>query len=276
MRLRGRCEDEPAAIIPAVSSTSALIVLSSAVLLLTPLLWQLAGTQPMALLPLLPVIAWLVTAAQWVRSRGLLWNLAPGVLLGLGLYTSQAAVVMMPAFLAITVAILVQARVVPWRQAAICLAAFAVCASPMLITWLRHPEQLRLAINTHHLYDADRYYPWQGAREIASWVGLTARSEVYWDYFNPAFLFLTGGVLFPPLIVLLPIGLFALLREESTPLTRLWLAGLAVAPLAAALTAETPIPARAIYITPFAAIIAAVGIQYLLALARNLHPRQPS
>ena len=100
-------------------------------------------------------------------------------------------------------------------------------------------------------------------------MGLTARSEVYWDYFNPAFLFLTGSVLFPPVIVLLPLGLFALLREPTTPLTRLWLAGLAVAPLAAALTAEAPIPARALYITPFAAIIAAVGVQYLLTLVRR-------
>ena len=109
----------------------------------------------------------------------------------------------------------------------------------------------------------------QGAREITSWVGLTARSEVYWDYFNPAFLFLTVGVLFPPLIVLLPVGLIAMLRESSTPLSRLWLAGLAVAPMAAALTAEAPIPARAIYLTPFAAIIAAAGVQYLWGLARQ-------
>ena len=261
---------------PAVASASSLPVLSAAILLLTPLLWQLAGSNPSALVPLLPVVVWLSAASRWCEARAVLWGVASGVALGLGLYSSQAAIVMMPAFLAITLAILMHGRVATWRQAAVCVAACLLCASPMVVTWLRHPEQLRLAINSHHLYDADRYYPWQGAREIASWVGLTARSEVYWDYFNPAFLFLTGGVLFPPLIVLLPIGLFALLREESTPLTRLWLAGLAVAPLAAALTAETPIPARAIYITPFAAIIAAVGIQYLLALARNLHPRQPS
>ena len=253
---------------PAVPSPSSLTVLSAAILLLTPLLWQLASSNPAALVPLLPVTAWLVASAWWLQKRTLTWGIASGAALGLGLYASQAAVVMMPAFLAITLAVVIQGRVVRWRQATICLVAFLVCASPMLVTWLRHPEQLRLAINSHHLYDADRYYPWQGAREIASWVGLTARSEVYWDYFNPAFLFLTGGVLFPPLILLLPIGLFALLREESTPLTRLWLAGLAVAPFAAALTAETPIPARAIYITPFAAIIAAAGVQYLVGLMR--------
>ena len=252
-----------------MSDTFLLTGLSAAHLLLTPLLWQLAGTNPPALLPLLPVIAWLVAAARWVQSSGVVWGIASGIALGFGLYSSTAAVVMMPVFVAITLAVLIQGKVASWRDGALCLVAFLVCASPMLVNWLRHPEQWRLAINSHHLYDADRYNVLQGAREITSWVGLTARSEVYWDYFNPAFLFLTGGVLFPPLIVLLPVGLIAMLRESSTPLTRLWLAGLAVAPLAAALTAETPIPARAIYITPFAAIIAAAGVQYLWGLVRQ-------
>lgn len=247
-----------------------LAIFAAAIVLLTPLLWQLASMTPLALLPLLPVIAWLVASALWMQSRGVAWGIVSGAALGLGLYTSTAAIVMMPAFVAITLAILLHGRVVPWRQCAICLAAFLVCAAPMAVTWLRHPEQLRLIINSHHLYDADHFSLLQGVREVTSWVGLTARSEVYWDYFNPAFLFLTGGVLFPPLMVLLPLGLFALLRESpSTPLTRLWLAGLAVAPLAAALTAQTPIAPRAIFIVPFAAIIAAAGVQYLLTLARG-------
>ena len=248
---------------------SLIAILPAGLLLLTPLLWQLADSNPLALLPLLPVTAWLVASALWLQTRALAWGIAVGVALGLGIYTSPAAIVMMAAFLATTLAILLQGRVVPWRQCATCLAAFVLCAAPLFVTWLRDPGVLRLAINSHHLYDADRYNMLQGLREVTSWVGLTARSEVYWDYFNPAFLFLTGGVLFPPLIVLLPVGLFALLREPSTPLTRLWLAGLAVAPLAAALTAEAPIPARAIYLTPFAAIIAAAGVQYLWGLVRQ-------
>ncbi|MDP3716174.1 MAG: hypothetical protein Q8T13_00220 [Acidobacteriota bacterium] len=244
-------------------------VLSAAIFFLTPLLWHLAASNPVALLPLLPVTAWLLMASLWAEARTWKWAMASGAALGLGLYTSLGAVVMMPAYFVITLAILIHARAASSRQVALCLVAFFACASPMAVTWLRDPEPLRIAINSHHLYDADRYNVLQGAREITSWVGLTARSEVYWDYFNPAFLFLTGVVLFPPVMVLLPVGLFALLREPTTPLTRLWLAGLAVAPLAAALTAEAPIPARALYITPFAAIIAAVGAQCLSTLVRR-------
>jgi len=80
---------------------------------------------------------------------------------------------------------------------------------------------------------------------------------------------LTGGVLLPPLIVLLPAGLFGLLREPSTPITRLLLAGFAVAPWAASLTAEAPVPGRALFLTPFAAIISVFGLQYLLTLVKR-------
>lgn len=247
---------------------SLLAILSAAIFLFTPLIWQLASSHPAALLPLVPVAAWMAGTVKWRESRADGWAIATGAALGLGLYTSLSAIVMMPAYLTITVLIFLQGRVSTWRQAALCKFAFLLCAAPLLVTWLRHPEELRLIINSHHLYDADRFSLRQGAREITSWVGLTARSEVYWDYFNPAFLFLTGGVLFPPLIVLLPAGLFAALRGPSTTLTRLWVAGLAIAPLAAALTAEAPVPARAIYLTPFAAIIAASGVKYLLTVAR--------
>lgn len=249
-----------------MSGASLLTALSAAIFVLTPLLWQLANSNPGALLPLLPVLAWLFATVRWTQTRSATWGIAAGAALGLGLHTSLAAVVMMPAYLAITLAILAHGRVAPWPQYGTCVAAFLVCAAPLAATWLRHPDQLRLAINSHHLYDADRFSLIQGAREVTSWVGLTARSEVYWDYFNPAFLFLTGGVLLPPLILLLPLGLFDLLRQPATPQSRLWLAGLALAPLAASLTAEVPIPARALYLTPFAALIAARGAQYLLEL----------
>ena len=245
-------------------------VLAAAIFALTPLLWQLAGSNPAALLPLLPLLSWLFAASRWMQTGTVWWGIAATAALGFGLYMSLGAVVMMPAYLAITIAILLHGRLVPWRHCALGVGVFLLCAAPLAVTWWQHPDQLRLAINSHHLYDADRFSLLQGVREVTSWVGLTARSEVYWDYFNPAFLFLTGGVLLPPVLLLLPLGLFELLRQPSTPASRLWLTGLAVAPLAASLTAEAPIPARALYLTPFAAIIAAIGLHHLLSLLKRL------
>lgn len=192
-----------------------------------------------------------------------------GAVLGLGLYSSPAAIVMMPVYLALTVAIFAYRRVTSWTQLGVCVAAFAVAAAPLAVSWLRDPGLFRDLINAHHLYDADRFTVLQGIREMASWVGLTARSEVYWDYFNPAFLFLTRGVLLPPLVVLLPAGLFRLLRDEPSPLEQLLLAGFAVAPLAASLSAEPPVPGRIIFLTPFASVIAAIGLHHLLSLLKR-------
>ena len=252
-----------------MSGTSSLIVLSAAILALTPILWRLAGSAPAALLPIPFVVAWLLAAGRWAQARDMWAGVAAGAVLGLGLYSSVGAAVMMPVYLALTVAIFARGRIAPWRHLSGCVAAFALTAAPFAISWLNHPEQLRAVIKAHQLYDADRFSILQGLREMASWVGLTARSEVYWDYFNPAFLFLTGGVLLPPLLVLLPAGLFRMLRDQPSPLTQLLLAGFAVAPLAASLTAEAPVPGRILFLTPFAAVISARGLQYLLTLTKR-------
>ena len=86
------------------------------------------------------------------------------------------------------------------------LGSFSIVALPYLVSWMMRPEEFRAMINAHHLYDANRFNVLQGTREVTSWVGLTARSEVFWDYLNPAFLFVTGRVLAWPLVVLLPVG----------------------------------------------------------------------
>ena len=93
-------------------------------------------------------------------------------------------------------------------------------AIPFAIYLVLHPEYWRDRIMAHGLYDAHRYNLLQGAREMFSWVGLTARTEVYYDSFNPALLFLSGGgiekSLTSPQVFLLPfaavIGTYGLLH----------------------------------------------------------------
>jgi hypothetical protein len=190
---------------------------------------------------------------------------------------------MMPLYLMLTVAVVAHARAVPLRQLVLLVAAFCVVAAPFAASLVRHPEGFRETVNAYHLYDANRFNLRQGVREMASWVGLTARSEVYYDYFNPAFLFLTGRVLLFPLAVLLPVGLVHVMSDETTPIARLSIAGFIVAPFAASLTAQPPIPGRILFITPFAAIVSAYAVKRLLSwrssfsagswrLARSRHP----
>ena len=139
-----------------------------------------------------------------------------GAALGLGVYTSAAAVVMMPLYFAITVAVLCWSRAMTRPQALAFAAAFAAAAAPLFASWLARPELFRQVVSAHHLYDAARFNPLQGVHEMVSWVGLTARTEVFYDYFNPAFLFLSGRVFLAPLVVLVPIGLYQLALAEAS------------------------------------------------------------
>lgn len=240
-------------------------LVAAALFALSPIIWRQAVIAPAMLYPLPLVMGWLLAATYARSADARWWAVAAGACLGAGVYTSNASAVMMPVYLGLTVAVLGLTQAAPWRQLGVCVAVFAVIAAPFAGSWLAHPADLRLTITAHHLYDAQRFNVLQGGREMTSWVGLTARSEVYWDYFNPAFLFLGPGVLFPLLIVLVPAGLLRILASDRTPVDLLLLMGAALAPVAASLSAEAPTPGRILFLTPFAALIAVHGAQYLLS-----------
>jgi hypothetical protein len=226
----------------------------------TPLLWRQSQHAPASLEPLPFVVGWLLAVSHFERTRSPWWPVAAGASLGLGVYTSHASAVMMPLYLLLTIAVFAHADRAQWRRLGLLVAAFCVAAGPLAVSLVRHPERFRDTVNAYHLYDANRFNLRQGVREMVSWVGLTARSEVYYDYFNPAFLFLTGQVLLLPLAVLIPAGLWQIVAAETSPMARLSMAGFFAAPFAASLTAEAPIPGRILFVTPFAALVSAYGL----------------
>jgi 4-amino-4-deoxy-L-arabinose transferase-like glycosyltransferase len=239
-----------------------LALLAAAFFATTPLLWRQLQVGPSSLYPLPFLTAWLLAMSRVEAGGALAWPIAAGITAGLGVYASPPAAVMMPVYAALGVAIIAWRPRASLRQAASFAAAFAIAAGPLALYFVTHPEVFERVVTTHRLYDAARFNILQGIREMTSWVGLTARSEVYYDYFNPAFLFLTGGVLLLPLALLLPLGLYRLLDDDS-PLARLYLGGFLLAPFAGALTAERPTPGRIVFIVPFAAIISTYGAWWL-------------
>jgi hypothetical protein len=244
-------------------------VVTAGLFALTPLLWLQARHAPGSLVPLPFVVGWLLAIAQCQPGRSMWWPAVAGAFLGAGVYTSYASLVMMPLFLLLTIAVAAHGRMLALRGIVAMVAVFGAVVSPIAVPLIRHPDLFRETVNAFRLYDANRFNLRQGVREMASWVGLTARSEVYYDYFNPAFLFLTGRVLLFPLAVLIPAGLFQILSEEKTLLARLSIAGFLAAPFAASLTAEAPTERRILFITPFAAMVAAYGLKRL----RSWRPR---
>jgi len=237
-------------------------LVAAASALLAPLLWTQASAAPSSLYPLPLVCLWLLAISQLSSTRRVWWAAVAGAALGAGVYVSVPAVVMMPCYAVLTLAFGLGSRALSRTALTMFLGAFAVVALPLLVGWAMRPEQFREIVNSHHLYDANRYNMLQGVREVTSWVGLTARSEVFWDYLNPAFLFVTGRVLAWPLAILLPIGLYYALVTDATLPGRLALAGYLASPLAASLTAEPPVAARIFWIIPFAALLSACAVAH--------------
>ncbi len=243
-------------------------MITAAVLALTPLLWYQLQRQPTSLYALPFVAGWLAAVACSDQLRAPLWSAVAGALLGLGMYGSHAAWVMMPVYLCLTVVVIAPDRITSRASLAFA-GAFVLAGTPLLLSIVGHPDDFRRTVTTYHMYDAYRLNLLQGAHEMASWVSLTARSETYYDYFNPTFLFLTGRVLLFPLVVLLPAGLYRILIHESTPMARLSAAGFLAAPLAASLTAERPAPERILFLTTFAAVVSVYGLRQLLSLRKT-------
>jgi hypothetical protein len=249
--------------------------LIGAALLASMPLFYLNSHGPIGLAGMWPVlIAWLLCVD---RARATpVWLSAAGLMLGLGLNAHPVAMLMMPLLLLLTVAFTAPASWdagVQIRRLVAPLLAFAVGAVPFAWFLSGHPEYFRDAVIGYGLYDASRYNILQGAREMSAWVGLTARTEVYWDSFDPGLLFLPGGtigrsltnpeVFLLPFAVLLPAGLYRIVRRSPTPTGWLSIAGFLLAPLPSALTAQPPEPRRLLLMAPFAAVIAAEGVLQL-------------
>ncbi|MGH9386333.1 MAG: hypothetical protein ACRD2N_18820 [Vicinamibacterales bacterium] len=260
-------------------STAATGLLAAGFLVSMPMVWLAARASSDGLLTLPLVVGWLLSCRRFSETSDRIWIWAAGSSLGLGLYTHPAALVMMPAFVVISIAALASSPAIPRRLVLELAGAFGVTAIPLAVFLVTHPEYIRMHVIANGLYDAQRFSPLQGLREMSSWVGLTARSEVYWDYFNPAFLFLsgrtiTGSVLRPqvlllPFAVLLPAGLYRVASGKSVMNTWLLVGGLAVSPLAAALNARPPSPERMLIAAPFIALICTHGVVELVTSQRR-------
>lgn len=233
-----------------------------------PVVWLAArGLAPqVVLVPF--VAAWLLACDQFFRTRQHLWLGLGGAILGAMMHIHLAGLVMAPAYFSVAVVALLMRRDRVTACGAFA-AGFAVVALPWLVRTAFDDTALTQAINAYGLYDANRYTPLQGVREIGSWVGLTVRSEVYWDCLNPALLFLGKGaplaaltgsqVLLLPMAVPLVRGLAAYLTRPRDEMDYLVIGAFFVFPLATALLARPPLVPRLILLAPVAAIIATRG-----------------
>lgn len=246
-----------------------------------PVVWIAAagGAPQIVLVPL--VLVPLISVDRFHRAGGWQWLALAGGALALMPYAHLAGVVMAPVYLALCALILLS-RADRIGSIAALIAGFAIVVLPWLVGVLRDPQLLTAPIMDYGLYDAERFNFAQGIKEMASWTGLTVRSEMYWESFNPARLFFGSGTLgqsliaskvfLLPLALPLALGFVEYVLRPRDAIDRLVLGAFVVSPAAAALIAQ-PLAPRLILMAAPAAIIAARGCYPVLAGLARLRRR---
>lgn len=252
-------------------------LLAAALFATMPLVVHAVQHSQLFLMPVPFILAWLIAIECDRSAPDSPWMACAGAALGLGLLSHEAAFVMMPALLALTLALAIAAAGFD-RRHAVLIVSFAIAAIPAALFLLLHPTYLTDHIRQRGLFDTGRFTLLQGMREMTSWVGLTARSESHWDYLDPALLFLSRhnirdafrhpDIFLVPFAVCLPFGLYRTAAVAPTLAGWLTLGAFVLAPLAPAIMAERPVAAHALLLAPPAAVIATRGLADLLRSAR--------
>ncbi|HJZ78046.1 MAG TPA: glycosyltransferase family 39 protein [Vicinamibacterales bacterium] len=199
---------------------------------------------------------------------------AAGLVLGLGFYSYIAAWVMMPLLLAVTWAAACVSGRDRIRRIVAATLGFALPVA-IAIQWLwTHPQMWRDTIGRYRVYDVQHATLLQGARNFLGYNNLQERLSVYWDYFNPAYLFFSGGsnlttttrqvgVFLAPVGIFLLVGVCALWRRRPVTATIVLLAGLMLAPLPATLVDERYAVQRELVLLPFAVLVGVFGVRWM-------------
>ncbi len=215
------------------------------------------------LYPVPCVLAWLVLLIDYNRVRTS-WRLF------------AASMVTMPVLLMLTFVVLRASGIRQAKPYAIVAGGFALMAVPLAI-WL-------LAVPEVYAGFAGRYRD-TGADVVHSPLGffrltlMKERWSVYSSFFNWSFLFdraeghvvsstYASGVFLKGMTVLLPVGIYHLVRNRRTVFTMLVLAVFFCAPIAASLVNERYTIDRAMVLVPAGALIGAFGIDWLLVRRR--------
>jgi 4-amino-4-deoxy-L-arabinose transferase-like glycosyltransferase len=239
--------------------STAIGLVAALMLLLTPVHF-IRGRLLLSPLYTLPfILGWLWALARFEARPGPRRLAAAAGWLALGAYSYLAAVVMMPVYLLLTLAIGYRshgARAVRWA-----VATFAMVLVPMVLWYATHPERNAQIVSAYQLDDANAQLP------IARWI------RSYWAFFDPSFLFVSGdaslinstreaGFYPAAFAVLMPIGLYGLLKTRQ-PLPLVIVAGLLTAPLVSVISGAIEMN-RVMFAIPFGVLTAAYGSFVLL------------
>ena len=224
------------------------------------------------------VLGWLWCLSRHLETGRRLTLFAGTLLLGIGIYTYLASLMLMPVYFLITLLTLFRTG---QRSPSTYFAAAAGLAIPMalLVPWyIAHPTHFTNQVNMYSVYDADHLSPLQGLWQLAGYQSLMTRVGVYYDGFNPSMLFFSGGssiingtrhsgVFLLPLAIFLPLGLYRAVTT-LTPINLVLLLGFLTAPIGPTVVKEMMIN-RMLVLLPFAVLLATQGVDYFFNAGRS-------
>jgi len=238
--------------------------------------------------PVAFVMAWLLCLLIYLEGRRLAWLFVATALLGLGFFSYIASMITMPLFVLVTLLTLWVTSTRSARPYAVAVAGF-LCPLLVLLPWVVYHwsfvtdtlgrYQIGVAANAGGPV-TPHGSPGAIVRGVVAGLRpamLTERLSLYWRFFDPAYLFVTGGFarltnstrhvgLFPlPFLLLVPLGLIQMITVRRTPISLVIFLGFALAPVAACLTVLEPYASdRELVLLPFGVLIAAFGAERLL------------
>ncbi|MGH9202764.1 MAG: ArnT family glycosyltransferase, partial [Vicinamibacterales bacterium] len=266
-----------------VSHNDRLGLLAAALLAVTPAHFIQSRISTDSLYPVVFILLWLLSLFRFL-DRPSSWRifLATGVL-GIGVFSYIASVVMMPLYLAMTLALLLWDRR-PMRHVVFAAAGFAW---PMLLAaafLAQHPEILGDFSTKYSLSGGQAdLNPLQRLREAFTSWNISDRLNLFHSFFDPGYLFVTGGtniahstrqvgVFLAPLAAFIAVGAYeAITRPNRAAL--LALAGFVTAPTAAVIVSESYAIPRELPVLPFGVLLATMGVAVMWRAPLSRSPK---
>ena len=234
-------------------------VVAAGILSLTPAHYMFARRALDYFCQLPIALAWLLCLSLYAESASSWLPATMGLLLGLGLFTHISSWIVMPGYVAATY-IVFRRLGAPRRAFGLLMAGFAIPLVAIIPALLANPS-LPAEMFSHY-------------KVQTSW-RIAERINIYWGYLGPSYLLFSGGsnpmfatrqggVLPVAAAVLLPLGIWSILRRRGDPMRDVLVFGFFFAPLPIVLAMPqdpkfyTP---RDLLVVPFAALLCAIGVE---------------
>lgn len=225
------------------------------------------------LFPIPFLLAWMLLLYLYIDRGNRLLLFLSAFSLGIGVHSYHATKIMMPIYLIITFLAVFSKPRKNKLVVFIPVIAFVLPLLP-LIPWLsKYPDTLTDQVRYVGLYDT-KLSPLAGIMTLLKPEIISQRLTIYFKYFDLAFLFLKGdsslihstgkiGVFLLSYAILLPVGLYQAFKKGNR-FYLLLIVGFFTAPFAAAFVGNEYRASKELFILPFAALLATLGVKTLL------------